>query len=292
LLLAGGCRLPAADHERLGDDAYAAARFDEAAGEYQAAQRVSVRSRVWAKAGAAALHAGKFADAIAAYRSLAEADPTRATEAAVGIERTIEAATRGRADPTTISRGVLALRAVSPARAIGQLARLPIGDTDAPTTLGLMPSALAAAGTKRAVDSLLMRYADAFRTTTACDAAARGYQSVLRRSTQGPIVTAAKEGLAFCALQLGTDALSAQEGERAEYWFGAVLQVDPASERGLRAQIGRGDALLLLGDALGASVAYQAVLGARAVPDSLRTIAAGRLNSLGSASPGGPSGDA
>lgn len=294
LLLALGCRLPAADHERLGDEAYAAGRFPEALAEYQAAQRGSPRSRVWAKMGAAALHARNHGAAVTAYRSLADADPTRATEAAIGLERAIEGARRSQGDPATVTRGVVALRSVSPSRALGQLGRYSIGaaDLDAQTVLRVMPTALASAGTKRDVDSLLMRYADAYRTTTACDAAARGYQSVLRRSDRRPLLSAARDGLAFCALQLGLDALAAQEGERAEYWFGAVLESEPGSDRGLRAQIGRGDALLLLGDALGASVAYQAVLGARSAPDSLRSMAAGRLNSLATATPGEPSGAA
>ena len=59
--------------------------------------------------------------------------------------------------------------------------------------------------------------------------------------------------------------------------------MESGTPRGWRAQIGRGDARLMQGDAIGASVAYQSVLAGASVPDSLRTMAAARLNDLGSA---------
>lgn len=287
-----GCRLPAADHERLGDEAYRDGHHARALAEYQAAQRGGAgRSRVWAKAGAAALLARDYSAAVDAFRALAAGDRTRVGEAATGLERVAEAALRDGSAGTIVSSAVLALRAVDPGRPLGRLARYPVADRElAPTELlGLLPAALATAGSASAMDSLLLRYADLLRTTTACDAAARGYQAVLRRTDRARVRAAAKEGLAFCALHLGLDALAAKQGGDAERWFGTVLAVEPGSERGWRAQIGRGDARLLQGDALGASVAYQAVLGAAAVPDSLRALAAERLNALGRA-PDDPSG--
>ncbi|MEZ4589177.1 MAG: hypothetical protein R2909_22620 [Gemmatimonadales bacterium] len=286
--LATACRLAAADHERLGDDAYANGEFDLAATEYQAAAKVGSRSRIWAKTGAAALRAHQYSLAVDAFASLAESDPTRATEAAVGLERVVDAAGRsGTVDPSVVSRAVLAVRRIAPTRPLGRLAELPVGaaDLDPTTLLGLLPAALASAGSRSAVDSLLARYADALRTTTACDAAARGYQALLRRAERGNLRRTARDGVAFCGLLLGLDALNAKDGATAERWFEAVIAVEPTSERGWRAQIGRGDARLLAGDALGASVAYQTVLGAGAVSDSLKSLASSRLNALGSAQP-------
>ena len=51
-----GCTLAAADHERLGDAAYGALRYDNAVAEYSAAEASGGRPRLWAKLGAAALH--------------------------------------------------------------------------------------------------------------------------------------------------------------------------------------------------------------------------------------------
>jgi hypothetical protein len=292
-VLAGACRLAAADHERLGDEAYREARFGDALAEYQAAQRAGARSRTWAKAGAAALHARDYRAATDAFRSLAESDPTRATESAVGLERVVEATRReDRVDPGTAARAVLALRAVSPNRPLGRLAQFPLAtvELEARELLGMLPPALAAAATPSAVDSLLVRYADVLRATTACEGAVLAYQAVLRRADRGPLRASARRGLADCGLLLGLDALAGQRGEAAERWFDAVLAVESSSQLAWRAQIGRGDARLLLGDALGASVAYQAVLGGAGVPDSVRALAASRLNALAQAPPAPPGG--
>jgi hypothetical protein len=90
-------------------------------------------------------------------------------------------------------------------------------------------------------------------------------------------------------LLLGQDAVGARNGLEAERWFEAVLGVAAGTDRGWRAQIGIGDARMLQGDALGAAVAYQAVVGSGAVSDSLRLVAVGKLNGLGAASPEPPS---
>ena len=58
----------------------------------------------------------------------------------------------------------------------------------------------------------------------------------------------------------------------------------PASPVGWRAEIGLGDSRLLQGDVLGAALAYQSVVSVQAVPDSLRTLARAKLDSLGASS--------
>ena len=290
LAVLAACSVAAADHERLGDQAYRGGHFAEALGEYQAAQRSGVRTRVWAKTGSAALKAEDYAAATAAYSALAHDDPSRATEAAIGLERVARAAVRGGgSNLANVRKAVLALRAVSPARPLGSLARAPLeASTDASEALGLLPPAIATAGNTRSVDSLLLRYAEAQRTTVACDEAARTYRTLLRRTDDAGLKATGRSGLADCALLLGQDALTTKDGAAAERWFETVVGFEPETVRGWRAQIGLGDARVLQGDALGAAVAYQAVLSGAGVPDSLRNAATVKLNGLGAASTAPP----
>ena len=286
LPLLATCSLAAVDHERLGDEAYRAGRYPAALSEYLAVQRSGARPRVWAKVGAAGVHARDYVAAVDAYRQLAAADPSRADEAATGLERIARLAERaGGAELTTLTRAILVVRAVSPGRPLGRLAQGPGGSSqlERSDALGLLPAALATAGNPRAVDSLLLAYAEAQRLTTACDGAARTYRILLRRSDDTRFRGAAEAGLSRCALQLGLDALAAAQPDGAERWFLVVLGIESGTPRGWRAQIGRGDARLLQGDVMGAAIAFQAVLSSLAVPDSLRELAASKLNGLGMA---------
>ena len=280
-----GCSTAAADHERLGDHAYREGQYSRALSEYSAAQRGGARSRVWAKAGSAALNAGDFAAATDAFTALVRDDPTRAVEAAVGLTRAAVGAER-QGDGAAMGRALLALRQAAPNRPLGRLALGPLESGGDPATdLHLLPSAMAMASGPRGIDALLLRYADAQRTTVACEAAARSYQTLLRRSSDARLRTAAQDGLAECALLLGQDALISGDGFEAERWFALVVRSQSANSRGLMAQIGLGDARVLQGDALGAAVAYQSVLAAPAGSDSLRQVATAKLNSLGAGTP-------
>jgi hypothetical protein len=285
------CSGAASDHERLGDEAYREQKWSRAVSEYQAAQRSGAKGRVWAKAGSAALHAGDLAAAIEAYRELAREEPGRAVEAAIGLERVARAAERGGGQLGTIARTVLALRAVAPERPLGRLV-LPMGsaELEPAEVLGLLPTALATTPTARGVDSLLLRYADAQRATVACEGATGGYRAVLRRTTDARIKTAARAGLTECAVLLGQDALTARQASAAEKWFDLVLGFESDGPLGWRAQVGLGDARLMQGDALGAAVAWQGVLSAAGLPDSLRESVTAKLNSLGAASTEPPAG--
>lgn len=280
-----GCSAAAADHERLGDQAYREGRFAKSLSEYQAAQRSGARSRVWAKAAAAAIRAEDYAAAAEAYSELAREDPTRLTEAVVGLDRVARVAERsGPSGRAAVTRAVLAVRVLTPDRPLDRLARASLSEEmELSDALGLIPAALAATGTARGIDSLLLRYAEAQRGTVACEDAAASYRTLLRRTSEGRFRALARGGLADCALLLGQDALSVQNGRAAERWFDLVLGLETETVRGIRAQIGLGDARLLLGDALGAAVAYQAVLAASGVSDSLREVAVTKLNGLGAA---------
>jgi len=82
------------DHERRGDDAYGGGNYSLALSEYRAAVAQDPDARIWAKVGAAAMRTGSLEDASNAYLKLAAEDPTRAEEAAEGLEAVARAAGR------------------------------------------------------------------------------------------------------------------------------------------------------------------------------------------------------
>ena len=87
------------DRERVGDQAYSEGRYPDALAEYRVLAKGKPRARLWAKLGAAAFHAGELRESADAYLRLAGEDPTRADEAAEGLEGVARAAERaGNAD--------------------------------------------------------------------------------------------------------------------------------------------------------------------------------------------------
>lgn len=288
LALLSGCSAAAADHERLGDRAYREGRFVAAVAEYQAAAKSRGGARVYAKLGSAALHTRELSVAIDAFGALQEADPSRAAEAAVGLERAAYFAARG--GPSQLSylaAAVRALRTVAPGRPLGRFALVSTKGLDPAEALGALPAALASASGSRSVDSLLVAYGEAQRVTTACEAATRTFGAVLRRTRDGGLRRTASQGIGACALRLGLDALAGEQAEAAERWFESALGAAPASPFGWRAAIGLGDARMLQGDLLGAALAYQSVLSAATVPDTLLKLATDKLNALGGPPPAG-----
>ncbi len=277
-----GCASAAADHERLGDHAYRNAEFPVAVAEYRAALRSGAGSQVWAKLGNAALKSGQLGVAVEAYTTLRVDDPSRATEAAIGLERVAEAAEKGgAAEAIHLAAAVRALRA-SPGRPLGRWALTPRAELGPSEAAGALPAMLASATHRKVVDSLLLLYGQAQQATTACESAVRTYQTVLRRSTVAQQRATAGAGLGACGLRLGLDALGTHQGDLAEQWFESAAAAVPASPTGWRAEIGLGDSRLLQGDVLGAALAYQSVLSVQTLPDSLRTLARAKLDSLGS----------
>lgn len=283
-----GCVSAAADHERLGDHAYREGRFLAAAAEYRAAIRSGASAPAWAKLGSAALQERQLGTAIEAFTALQEADPDRATEAAIGLERVAQLADRSAGSEVIYLAGaVRAIRAVAPGRPLGRWALTSGAELDPTEALEAIPAALASATGARTVDSLLVAYGEAQRITTACEAATRTFRTVLRRSQVVPLRNTAAVGLGSCALRLGLDALGGNQAEVAEQWFESAIDAMPASEAGWRAEIGLGDARLIQGDVLGAVLAYQSVLSAPALPDSLRGMATDKLNALSRVPPHG-----
>lgn len=287
----GGCSLAAADHELLGDRAYREGRYADAVAEYRVAESSAGHPRIWAKLGAAGLHNREFSIAVEAYAALAAAEPTRAAEAAAGLERVAQAAQRGgRADVSHLAGAVRALRTVAPGRPLGRFALAPMTGLPATEAIGALPPAIASAPDGRTVDSLLLAYGTAQRVTTACESATRTLKTVLRRSRDAGLRSLAASGLRSCALRLGLDALDAEQAEAAERWFEAALAGGAATPAGWRAAIGVGDARIRQGDILGGAIAYQNVISATGVPDSLMKMATDRLNALGGATPPQPEG--
>jgi len=280
-----GCSSAAADHERLGDRAYRDGAFLVAIAEYRAALKSGARAQVWAKLGSAALRDHQLGTAVEAFTALRNEDPSRATEAAIGLERAAELAERGGASGVIhLAAAVRALRAM-PGRPLGRWALTPEAELGPTEAIGALPAMLASAASARVVDSLLVLYGEAQQTTTACEAAIRTYRTILRRNALAPQRAAASAGLGACGLRLGLDALRSSQGDLAERWLESAIQVVPSSPVGWRAEIGLGDARLLQGDVLGAALAYQGVLSVKGIPDSLRDLARAKLDSLGSSGP-------
>ena len=158
--LASACR--GADHEREADRAYAEGRFADALGAYRGLARAHPGAPLWAKVGAAALHANELREAADAYLRLAGDDPTRADEAAEGLEAVARAAERaGNGD--VLREVVSGLQAMAPERATGRyaltLALQPQPDTA--ELVALLPGALAAATAPETIDTLLTLYGHA-----------------------------------------------------------------------------------------------------------------------------------
>ena len=287
LVALAGCSSAAADHERLGDRAYREGRWVAAVAEFRAAAKGRGGARLYAKLGSAALHDRDPATAITAFSALQAADASRAAEAAVGLERAADlAAAGGAAQSSNLAAAVRELRRLAPGRPLGRFAIASTGGLDPTEALGALPAALAAASEARGVDSLLVAYGEAQRVTTACEAATHTYGTVLRRTRDPGLRATAALGIGACALRLGLDALAGKQAEAAERWLQAAVSAAPATPFGWRAAIGLGDARVTQGDVLGAALAYQSVLSAGSVPDSLAKLASEKLNALSAAPPG------
>jgi len=282
-LLLTACGGRAADHERLGDAAYGRAEYPAALQEYRAAAKLSQNARVSAKLGAAALKAGEIREAAEAYRQLASQDRTRADEAATGLELVAKAAERA-GDGSGLQLAVVTLRGVAPNRVMARytLGLTRSGKLSPEETVAMAPAALASAPDAATADSILLLYAGAARETTACEAAAGAYETVLRRTRDPATRTRASNGYGLCAVQLGQEALTVDQAEVAARWFGKAAGFSSGSITGRRALVGLGDARIKLGDILGAAIAYQDAIDSEAT-DSISIMARQRLTALGNA---------
>lgn len=278
-------------HERLGDRAYGEGRYPDALAEYRSAAKGKHRAALWAKLGAAALHAGELRESADAYLRLAGDDPTRADEAAEGLEGVARAAERA-GNTDVLLEAVSSLEALAPGRAAARyalvLAQRP--DPDTAELVALLPGALAAATAPETVDSLLTLYGRALEATAGCGQALLQYRAVLRRSHDSTMLAPARRGAADCAYALGARADSAGRLDDAALWFAESARVDSTTPTGRRALLRYAEARLAQGDTLAAALAFQTVASGGAV-DSMGTTAAGRLAALGlTTSPGDSAG--
>jgi tetratricopeptide (TPR) repeat protein len=277
LLACGG----AGDHERLGDQAYGQARYDEALTEYRTVLGSHPDARIWAKAGAAALRAGDLRQASAAYVRLATADPTRAEEAAEGLE-TVARAAEHAADSASLGPALAGLRVVAPGRMTGHYAVLLAerSGADSADLAALLPDAMAAAGDPATVDSLLTLYGAALRATAGCGQALLQFRTILRRTQDNGVRARAKASAAACAYTLGVRAESAGHTEDAALWFAEAARMDSSTVTGRRSLLRYGEARLTQGDTLVAALAFQAATPAGGT-DSIGEAATARLHALG-----------
>ena len=162
LLCTCACARSAADHEELGDRAYAAGDYRSALAEYQLGLKAhSGSASLDAKLGAAALHTQDYFVAAEAYRALARDDRSRTDEAADALERVVRAAL-GTNDRGALASALTGMREIAPTRPMGRYATLAALDAvdrgDTATALALLPVATAASGDPARADSLLYLY--------------------------------------------------------------------------------------------------------------------------------------
>jgi tetratricopeptide (TPR) repeat protein len=293
LALTLGCARSAADHEELGDRAYAAAAYRDALAEYRLGLRAAATGDLYAKAAAAALHAEDYGLAALEYRSLAEQDRSRVAEASEGLERVARAALAAK-DRTALADALRALLAIAPGRPLGRYARLAAldaadrGDTGAALTL--LPSAVAAAPDGRSADSLLFVYGMAAVRVKDCGTAVPVFEGVIRRQREPAVADGAREGLSLCALLQGQALLEQGKPAEAVGWFKRATAPGAPPDVARAGYLGLGDVLLAQGDIPAALESYQQALVGGSPGDSITVRAQQKINALGKAeSPGDPS---
>ena len=282
VVLAGtGCLGLGADHERLGDEALARGDAPTALSEYQSAAGTRGNAQLFAKIGNAARRAGRLREAAQAYRDLVADDPSRLDEAATGLELVADAAEHAN-DAAGLSAAVAALRDVAPDRlpARHALTLVRLGALTPQELVAVLPFALAAAPDGGVTDSLLILFGQALRETTSWEEGANAYQAVVRRTRDRKLGDAARTGLAACGVELGLQAVAANDPFAAERWFTTAAAADSAGPEGRRAWLGLAALHQRQGDLLGAAMAYQAVLNVSST-DSLGHAARAKLDSLG-----------
>jgi len=286
--LASACTRSAADHEELGDRAYAAGAYRDALAEYQLGVRAGPTADLHAKCGAAALHTEDYALAAQEYRALAEKDRSRAAEAAAGIERVVRAALAAN-DRAALASALAALQAIAPGRPLGRYARLAALDAaargDTAAALALLPVAVAAAPDGRSADSLLMVYGMAAAHARDCQTAVPAMEGVIRRQRESNVVDGAREGLSLCALFEGQALLDQGKPGDAEGWFKRATAPGASLDVTRTAYLGLGDVRLARGDVASALESYQQAMAGGNPGDSITLRAQQKINALGKADP-------
>lgn len=285
LVLLGGCG-GAGDLEQSGDRAYGESRYAQALADYRRVLESDPDARVWAKAGGAALRTGNLEVASDAYLRLAAEDPTRAEEAAEGLDAVARAAERA-GDGKRLQAAVVGMGAIAPDRSIGRYALELIRRPGAEATdlVAVLPAAIAVAPDPETVDSLLVVYGAALRETSGCGEALGAFQAGFRRTRVPALRNRAEEGVAACSVWMGLRSEAMDKPEEALLWFASAIRIDSNTTVGRRALVGYGDAQLRLGDTLAGAMAYQAVTSDATQTDSIHVMALDRLEGLRTSAP-------
>jgi tetratricopeptide (TPR) repeat protein len=289
LVLTFACTRSAADHEELGDRAYAAADYRSALAEYQLGIKAHPGSAsLDAKIGAAALHTEDYALAAEAYRALARDDRSRVDEAADALERVVRAALVAN-DRGALVSALTGLREIAPARPLGRYATLAALDAagrgDTATALALLPAAAAASGDPARADSVLFVYGMTLMRVRDCSTAVAVFEGVIRRQRAPVVVEPAREGLGLCALVEGQLALERGRPADAEGWFRRATAPGASPDVVRAAFLGLGDVRLAQGDIAAALESYQQALVGGTPGDTIAQRAQEKINSLGKAEP-------
>ena len=289
LALSFACTRSAADHEELGDRAYAAADYRSALAEYQLGIKAHPGSgSLDAKLGAAALHTEDYALAADAYRALAQDDRSRVDEGADALERVVRAALVAN-DRGALASALTGLREIAPARPLGRYATLAALDAvdrgDTATALALLPVASAASGDPGRADSLLYVYGMTLVRVRDCSTAVPVFEGVIRRARAPVVVEPAREGLGLCALVEGQLALEGGRPAEAEGWFRRATAPGASPDVVRAAFLGLGDVRLAQGDIAAALESYQQALVGGTPGDTIAQRAQEKINSLGKAEP-------
>jgi tetratricopeptide (TPR) repeat protein len=280
-----GCVGAAADHEVLGDRAYAERRFADALVEYRLAlvRRAPDAALRW-KAGQAALNAEDFSAAASEFLGMGrEAGPGRAADAADGLVRVAHAAVAD-GDRAALAAALEALQIVAPGRALGTFAdalvRVAGQGLRAADALTVLVYAAAAARDARTQDSLMLAYAVALRRSDRCGDALPVFESLVRRQRDAAITGTAREGVVTCALGVGRAALDAGQPGAAEEWFETAITRGGDGPGVRLAYLGLGDVRFAAGDVVGAVEAYEQARAGLSPGDSVYAIVAERLNRI------------
>jgi tetratricopeptide (TPR) repeat protein len=289
LLVFTACSRSAANHEELGDRAYAAGSYADALAEYQLGHRANAGSAaLLAKLAAAAMHAEDFELAAESYRSLARRDRSRVEEAADGLDRVARAALAAN-DRTALASALTGLREVAPRRPMGRyvvLAALDAVDRgDTAEAAALLPVAAASAADAARADSLLFVYGRTLVRVRDCSTAVRVFEGVIRRQRAAAVVESAREGLGLCALVEGQRALDQRRPADAEAWFRRATAPGASPDVERAAFLGLGDVRLAQGDLAGAMESYQQALAGGTPGDTISQRAQEKLNAVGKAEP-------
>lgn len=281
------CTRSAADHEELGDRAYAAGAYRDALAEYQLGLKAHPGSAdLHARAAAAALHTEDYALSAAEYRALAKEDRSRVEEAADGLERVVRAALAGNAR-SAVALALEGLREIVPSRPLGRYARIAALDAadqgDVGEALALLPTAVAAAPDGRSADSLLFVYGMMAVHARDCGTAVPVFEGVLRRQREPAITDGAREGLGLCALVEGQRALERGQPADAEGWFRRATAPGAPVDVARAAFLGLGDVRLAQGDIAAALESYQQAMTGGTPGDTITLRAQEKINALGKA---------